>query len=67
MLSYYSKCWKNTESKSPKFAKTKNGRIILLSNCADKGSKKSKYLKEQEITGLLSTIGKVPLVGLLLI
>ena len=40
---------------------------MLLSNCADKGSKKSKYLKEQEITGLLSTIGKVPLVGLLLI
>ena len=35
MLSYYCfKCRKNTESKNPKVAKTKNGRIMLLSKCA---------------------------------
>ena len=34
MLLYYSKCRKNTESKHPKFERTKNGRIMLLSKCA---------------------------------
>ena len=35
MLSYYClKCRKNTESKNPKVAKTKNGRIMLLSKFA---------------------------------
>ena len=32
MLSYCLKCRKNTESKNPKVARTKNGRIMLLSN-----------------------------------
>ena len=31
MLSYCLKCRKNTESKNPKVARTKNGRIMLLS------------------------------------
>ena len=34
MLLYCLKCGKNTESKNPKVARTKNGRIILLSKCA---------------------------------
>ena len=42
MLSYYSKCRENTESKKPKVAMTKNDRIILLSKCAVCGSKKIK-------------------------
>ena len=32
MLSPCLKCRKNTESKNPKVARTKNGRIMLLSN-----------------------------------
>ena len=49
MLSYYClKCRKNTESKNVKVAKTKNGRIMLLSKCAVCNSKKSIFLKEQE-------------------
>ena len=32
MLSYCLKCRKNTESKNPKVARTKNRRIMLLSN-----------------------------------
>ena len=48
MLSYCLKCRKNTASKNSEVAKTKNGRIILLSKCAVCDSKKSKFMKEQE-------------------
>ena len=41
MLSHCLKCQKNTESKNPKVAKTKNVRIMLLSKCAVCDSKKS--------------------------
>ena len=70
MLSYYClKCRKNTESKNLEVARTKNERIMLLSNCAACDSKKSKFFKEQEASGLLSSLGiktplsKIPLVG----
>ena len=51
------KCRKNTESKNPKVAKTKNGRTILLSKCAVCGSKKTKFIKQEEPNGLLSSLG----------
>ena len=60
---------KNTETKNPKVARTKNGRIMLLSKCAVCDSKRSKFIKEQEASGLLSSLGiktplsKTPLVG----
>ena len=73
MLLYYClKCRKNTESKNPKVASTKNGRIMLLSNCVICDSKKSKFFKQQESSGLVSILGiktplsKISLVGLLL-
>ena len=34
MLSYCLKCRKNTESRNQKVARTKIGRIMLLSKCA---------------------------------
>ena len=40
MLWYCLKCRKNTESKNPKVARTKNGRIVLLPKCAVCYSKK---------------------------
>ena len=40
MLSYCLKCIKNTQSKNPKVAKTKNGTIMLLSKRAMCDSKK---------------------------
>ena len=40
MLSYYLKSRKNTKSKNSEVAKTKNGKTILLSNCAVCSSKK---------------------------
>ena len=41
MLSYWLECRKDTESKDPKAARTKNGRTMLLSNCAACDKKKN--------------------------
>ena len=58
MLSNYClKCRKNTASTNPKVARTKNRRIMLLSKCAVYDSKKSKFINEQEASGLLSSLG----------
>ena len=60
---------RKTDSKMSRGVKTKNGRIIVLSNCDVFDSKKSKFIKEQEASGILSCLGlktlsrKVPLVG----
>ena len=63
MLSYCLKCKKNTESKNPSVARSKNGRIMLLSKCAMCNSKKSKFIKQQEASALLSMLGiKTPLI-----
>ena len=60
MLSYCLKCRKNTESKNPKVARTKNGKMVLLSKCAVCDTKK--FIKQQEACGLLSSLGiKTPL------
>ena len=69
MLSYCLKCKKNTESIDPKVSKTRNGKTMFLSKCAICGSKKSKFIKEQQAKGLLSNLGirillnKIPLLG----
>ena len=73
MLSYCLKCKKkkkkNTESINPKVSKTTNGKTMILSKCAICGSKKSKFIKEQQAKGLLSNLGiktplnKIPLLG----
>ena len=42
--------------------KIKNGRLMLSSNCAVCGNKKSRFMKEQESKGLLSNLGiRMPL------
>ena len=62
MLTYCLKCRKNTNNKNAKMVKTKNGRLALSSKCAVCGSKKSRFMKEQEAEGLLSNLGiKTPL------
>ena len=66
MLSY---CLKNDESINPKVLKTRNGKIMILSKCAICGSKKSKFIKEQQAKRLLSNLGlrtsldKIPVLG----
>ena len=54
MKSFCLRCRKNTENIDPKVSKTSNGRTIVLSNCAICGSKKSRFIKNQETKGLLS-------------
>ena len=72
MLSYWLKCRINTKSKNPKFVKTKKGRITLLSKCEVCDRKKSKFIRQQEAIGLLSSLGikaplsKITLLGLFL-
>ena len=69
MLSYCLKCRKSTESINPKILKTTNGKTMILSKCAICGSKKSKFITEQQAKGLLSNLGirtplnKIPLLG----
>ena len=67
MLLYCFKCEKNTESEKSRLVKIKNGRIMLSSNCVVCESKKLKFVKEREAKGLLSMIGKIPLLGDLLL
>ena len=67
MTSYYLNCRKSTESKNPKFVKTKNGRIMLLSKWTARNSKKSKSIKEQHARRFLSNLTgiKVPILSYL--
>ena len=69
MKSFCLRCRKNTENIDPKVSKTSNGRTIVLSKCAICGSKKSRFIKNQETKGLLSNLGvrtplsKAPILG----
>ena len=57
MLSYCLKCKKNTESINPRVSKTSNGKTMILSKCAICDSKKSKFIKRQGASGVLSSAG----------
>ena len=69
MRCYCLKCRKNTENINPKVSGTSNGKAMILSKCAICGSKKSRFIKNQEAKGLLSNLGvrtplsKVPILG----
>ena len=56
MLLYCLKCKKNTESINLKVSKTTNGKTMILSKCAICGSKKSKFITEEQAKGLLSNL-----------
>ena len=65
------KCGEKAENLNAKIFKTKNGRLIIQSKCADCRTKKSRFVKEQEAKGLLSNLGiktllsKIPLLNVL--
>ena len=69
MESYCLKCKKYTKNIDPKVSSTSNNRLMILSKCAICGSKKSKFIKQQEAKGLLSKLGiktplsKIPILG----
>ena len=52
-----------------KVSNASNGRTMIFSKCAICGSKKSRFIKNQEIKGLFSNLGvrtplsKVPILG----
>ena len=56
------KCREDTKNIDPKMVRTKNNRLIMQAKCPVCGIKKSRFVKEQEAKGLLSTLGiKTPL------
>ena len=69
MKSYCLKCRKNTENINPRVSKTSDVKTMILSNCAICGSKKSRFIKKQEASAILSylslkkPLSKVPLLG----
>ena len=69
MESYCLKCKKHTKNINPQVSSTSNGKIMILSKCAICGSKKSRFIKNQEEKGLLSKLGiktpfnKLPILG----
>ena len=69
MKSYCLKCRKDAENINPRVSKTSNSRIMVLSKCAICDGKKSRFIKNQEAKGLLSTVdirtplSKVPILG----
>ena len=69
MKSFCLKCRKNAENINPRVSNTSNGRKAISSKCAICGSKKSRFIKDQEAKGLLTNLGvrkplsKVPIFG----
>ena len=54
MESYCVRCKKYTKNINPRVLNTSNGKTMILSKCAKCGSKKSRFIKNQEAKGLLS-------------
>ena len=71
MNTYYLKCKTNTDNIDPKMVKTKNNRLHMQSKCSVCGTKKSRFVKEQDAKVLLSNLGiktplsKIPLLDVL--
>ena len=55
-------CRKYTKNINPKIVRNRQNRSMRQSNCAICGSKKSKFIKEQQAMRILSNLGtKTPL------
>ena len=71
MNTYCLKCKTNTANIDPKMVKTKNNRLLMQSKCSVRGTKKSRFVKEQDAKGLLSNLeikiplSKIPLLNVL--
>ena len=69
MESYCLKCKKHKKNINPQVSSTNNGKVMILSKCAICGSKKSRFIKNQEAKGLISKLGiktlfsKLPILG----
>ena len=68
MKSYCLKCSKDTENINPRVSGTSNGKVMILSKCASCGSKKPRFINNQEAKGLLSNLVlKTPLIKVLIL
>ena len=71
MKIYCMKCTKDTENIDTKMVRTKNNRLIMQSKCHVCRIQKSRFVKKQEVKGLLSNLGikkplsKMPLLNVL--
>ena len=69
MKSFCLKCRKDTENINSKVSRTSNNRTMVLSNCKIYGSKKSRFIKNQEAKELLrnlvikTPLSKVPILA----
>ena len=64
-------CKKYTKNTNPKIVRNRQNRLMIQSNCLIRGSKKSRFIKEQKALGILSNLGirtplnQVPLLNVL--
>ena len=64
-------CRKYKKNINPRIVRNKHNRSMIQSNCAICNSKKSRFIKEHQASGLLSNLGiktplfKVPLLNIL--
>ena len=64
-------CKKCTKNNNLKIVRNRQNKLMIQSNCATCGSKKSRFIKEQQAMGILSNLGiktplsKVPLLNIL--
>ena len=64
-------CRKYTKNNNPKIVRNTQNRLMMQSTCATCGSKKSRFIKEQQAIEILSNLGiktplsKVPLLNIL--
>ena len=64
-------CKKYTNSVNPKIVRNRQNRLMIQSNCATYGSKKSRFITKHQAIGLFSNLGirtplsKVPLLNVL--
>ena len=50
-------CRKYTKNNNPKIVRNRQNRLMIQSNCATCGNKKSRFIKEQHAMGILSNLG----------
>ena len=65
------KCKKDTKNLDSKIFRTNDNRLLMQSKCSHCKNKKSRFVKEEEVEGLLSDLGintpfsKIPLLNVL--
>ena len=60
-------CRKYTKSINPKIVRNRQNRLMIQSNCATCGCKKSRFIEEQKLSnlGIRTPLSQVPLLNVL--